>query len=111
MDDRTNSGISDREYFMITMNFNACRNALATANLDHSHAQFHLGRLYHSGIGMPEDHTEAASWYRKSADNCYARVTYEVGLCPETDDRILEFEPGAISYFRAAVERRNAGRK
>jgi TPR repeat protein len=104
MDGRTNFEISDSECFMTKMNFNVCRNALAIANSDHSHAQFHLDRLYNSGIGMPEDDTEAASWYQKSADNCYARPMYAVGLSLETGDGILEFEPGAISYFRAAAE-------
>ena len=35
-------------------------------------AEYRLGVLYDKGQGVPQDHVEAARWYRKAADHGYA---------------------------------------
>ena len=42
-----------------------CRHA---ANAGHVEAQYHLGMFYKSGIGTPEDRTEALRWYKVAAE-------------------------------------------
>ena len=44
-------------------------------------AQFNLGLMYHGGLGLPRNETEAVSWYEKAAQNGYqpAQVYMVVG--------------------------------
>ena len=37
------------------------------ANQGDANAQFHLGTMYTTGSGVPQDFAEAAKWFRKSA--------------------------------------------
>lgn len=43
-------------------------------------AQFNLGLLYDSGRGVPQDHKEAAAWYRKAADRGYPAAQFNLGV-------------------------------
>src|SRR4030067_730070 len=42
-------------------------------------AQLNLGLLYDNGQGVPQDHAEAAKWYRKAAEQGNAKGQYELG--------------------------------
>jgi TPR repeat protein len=42
-------------------------------------AQFHLGNLFATGIGVAEDQAQCATWWRKSADKGYALAQYWLG--------------------------------
>lgn len=44
-------------------------------------AQFNLGLMYHSGLGLAQSEAEAVKWYQKAADGGYssARVYLVVG--------------------------------
>ena len=42
-------------------------------------AQYHLGIMYDNGAGVPQDHAEAAKWYRLAADQGDARALAALG--------------------------------
>ncbi|MBI3441868.1 MAG: sel1 repeat family protein [Proteobacteria bacterium] len=42
-------------------------------------AQYHLGDLYATGLGVAKDDVEAAKWYRKAADQIYHSAKYKLG--------------------------------
>jgi TPR repeat protein len=46
----------------------AARPFLAAARASNSKAQLKIGWHYENGIGVPQSYNEAASWYRKAAD-------------------------------------------
>ena len=43
-------------------------------------AQAYLGYLYAEGRGVPQNHTQAAIWYRRAADQGHSGAQYELGL-------------------------------
>ncbi|MGF1447906.1 MAG: protein kinase [Opitutales bacterium] len=45
---------------------------------DHSEAQFSMGMLYESGLGVPTDPALALAWYQRAADNGNARAKRKV---------------------------------
>ena len=52
----------------------AAREYRALAENNDPAAQFGLGLLYHFGEGVPQDHAEAARWYRRAAMQGEARA-------------------------------------
>src|SRR5258708_6387990 len=46
-------------------------------------AQYNIGVLYTSGLGVPNDYAEAARWYRKAADQGFAPAQYYLGVLYE----------------------------
>ena len=46
-------------------------------------AQRNLGQMYEDGAGVREDWVTAAQWYRKSADQGYAKGQASLGRCYE----------------------------
>jgi uncharacterized protein len=42
-------------------------------------SQFYLGTLYEKGLGVPQDHAEAAKWYRKAADQGDSTAQFTLG--------------------------------
>ena len=42
-------------------------------------AQYNLGIMYADGLGVPENDSEAAKWYRKAADQGDAEAQFNVG--------------------------------
>jgi hypothetical protein len=43
-------------------------------------AQTHLGFLFETGRGVPQNYTEAAMWYRRAAEQGDSRAQYSLGL-------------------------------
>ena len=43
-------------------------------------AQTHLGRMYNSGQGVPQDYAAAVKWFRKAADQGYAYAQFSLGV-------------------------------
>ena len=41
------------------------------------------GRLLHNGQGVAKDQVEAVKWYRKAAEQNYAKAQYNLGVCYE----------------------------
>ena len=42
-------------------------------------AQFILGGMYVTGVGVPQDAAEAVAWYRRAAEQGHARAQYNLG--------------------------------
>jgi TPR repeat protein len=43
-------------------------------------AQYNLGLMYGKGWGVPQDYAEAAKWYRRAAEQGYAKAQYNLGV-------------------------------
>jgi uncharacterized protein len=43
-------------------------------------AEFYLGMMYDAGLGVAQDFTEAAKWYRRAADQGYAEAQLSLGV-------------------------------
>src|SRR5438270_450131 len=56
------------------------QNADNAADRHHPSAQANLGYIYAHGEGVPQDFTEAAKWYRKSADQGVALAQQNLGF-------------------------------
>ena len=67
-------------------------------------AQFSLGQLYETGVGVPQDLAQAQVWYRRAADrgNTYAMQNLGFLLAAGTDGR-TDY-PAAIPWFRQAAD-------
>ena len=50
------------------------------AATDDAETQFHLGTLYESGNGVPQDYAQAVLWYRKAAEQNLAIAQYRLGV-------------------------------
>ena len=51
----------------------------ARAEAGDAEAQFILGGIYVTGVGMPQDAAEAVAWYRRAAEQGDARAQYNLG--------------------------------
>ena len=52
----------------------------AKAEAGDAEAQVKLGDMYYFGRGVPKDYTQAVSWYRKAAQQGYAKAQYNLGV-------------------------------
>ncbi len=68
-------------------------------------AQFQLGAMYASGIGVKRDLTKAARWHRKAAEQGLARAQYQLGLDYASGDGVKSDQEEAARWFRRAAER------
>ena len=50
-------------------------------------AQFALGNMYDSGMGVPQDYAQAFAWTRKAADRGFRDAQNKVGCGPDTGHR------------------------
>ena len=44
-------------------------------------AQYNLGLCFYAGEGVAKDQVEAVKWYRKAAEQNYAKAQYNLGVC------------------------------
>ena len=70
--------------------------------------QYNIGLLYERGLGVPQNHAEAAQWYRRAAERNQAQgqnnlgVLYEKGLGVPQDFKV------AASWYLSAAEQGHA---
>jgi TPR repeat protein len=71
-------------------------------------AQYNLGVMYHSGEGVPQDHAEAAKWYRLAADqgNFFAQET--MGMFYYNGLGVPQDYAEALKWFRLVADQGNA---
>jgi TPR repeat protein len=62
-------------------------------------AQYYIGRMYHLGEGRVPDRWEAVRWYRKSAEQGFARAQNNLGVIYLNDGRTQD----ALKWFRKAA--------
>jgi len=57
----------------------AFKDILPLAEAGDARAQFNVGLFYAQGLGVPQDHAEAAKWYRLAASQGYAPAQGSLG--------------------------------
>lgn len=71
-------------------------------------AQYNLGLMYDHGQGVPQDHAEAARWYRMAGDQGHADAEYNLGRDYYSGTGVAKDYGEAAKCFRKAADRGNA---
>ena len=56
------------------------------------------------GDGLPQDAAEAVKWYRKAADQGYAKAQYNLGVCYTQGTGGPQDSAEAVKWYRNAAE-------
>lgn len=76
---------------------------LAKAQAGDAIAQYNLGLLYHEGQGVPKDYAEAATWWRKAADQGDATAQWSLGTLYNFGQGVpRDYRQAAFWYLQAA---------
>lgn len=68
-------------------------------------AQFNLGFMYETGLGVPEDQTRALLWYHSAAEQGFALAQYNLGRLYTFGQGIPQSDAEAKRWFQRAAER------
>ena len=60
--------------------------------------------MYNSGQGVPQDYTQAAFWFRKSAEQGNSQAQSNLGVMYYSGQGVPEDYTQASSWFRKATE-------
>ena len=71
-------------------------------------AQVHLGVMYETGLGVPQDYAEALGWYRKAAEQGMAGAQYVLGIMYDNGKGAPQDDAEAMKWYRKAAEQGNA---
>ena len=71
-------------------------------------ARYYLGRMYADGTGIEQNHTIAAEWYLKSAQQGYAKAQYELGKMYEKGLGVKRDYRIAAKWYHKAAEQGDA---
>ena len=66
-------------------------------------AQYNMGVLYDSGLGVPADKARARLWYQKSAEQGYAQAQNNLGRMFYLGDEVPPDYAKAAAYFRQSA--------
>lgn len=71
-----------------------------------ANAQYSLGRMYRKGLGVPQDHREAAKWLRRAADqgNVLAQMEVEAPLAYHIIQQLRCLQPPEPIFTFLALE-------
>ena len=72
-------------------------------------AQFDFGFMYDFGADIPENHVEAAKWYRKAAEQGNVAAQYSLGFLYERGKGVPKDYFEAAKWYRKAADRGHAG--
>jgi uncharacterized protein len=72
-------------------------------------AEFYLGMMYDAGLGVAQDFTEAAKWYRRAADQGYAEAQLSLGVRYRWGRGVAKDDAEAIRLYRLAAAQGHAG--
>ncbi len=67
-------------------------------------AQFHLGRAYQRGDGVPEDDAEGVAWYRRAAEQGYADAQFALGFVYSNGQGAPLDDAESVAWFLRAAE-------
>lgn len=76
---------------------------LPVARAGNAQAQFILGQMSHSGLGVQLDPTEAVRWYRMAADRSYAPAQYALARAYADGQGVPVDHDRAIAWLTAAA--------
>ena len=72
---------------------------------NHSGLQLYIGLMYHEGQGVPQDHAQAAVWYRKAAEQGDARAQLFLGYAYDHGEGIpQDYAQAAVWVHKAAKQ-------
>lgn len=71
-------------------------------------AQFNLGLMYDSGIGVPQDHKEAMEWYLKAAQQGHANSQYNLGVMYDEGIGVSQDDNEAVEWYLEASKQGHA---
>ena len=80
----------------------------ASAEAGDAEAQFILGGIYITGVGVPHDAAEAVAWYRRAAEQGHARAQYNLGGMYREGRGVPQDAAGAVAWYRRAAEQGHA---
>jgi len=66
--------------------------------------QYNLGILYANGQGVPQNHVEAAKWYRLAADQGHAAAQYNLGASYANGQGVPQDHVEAAKWYRLAAD-------
>ena len=75
----------------------------------HAEAEYNLGIMHDEGLGIPQDHAEAAKWYRKAAEQGYARAQLDLGFMYSYGEGVPQDYVQAHMWFDLAASRFTPG--
>ena len=67
-----------------------------------------FGRLLRQGRRRGEGSVEAVKWYRKAAEQNYAKAQYNLGVCYEHGEGVAKDPVEAVKWYRKAAEQNYA---
>ena len=73
------------------------------AATDDAETQFHIGTLYETGKGVPQDYTQAVLWYRKAAEQNLAIAQYRLGVLYANGVGVPLDKAQSASWFQKAA--------
>ncbi len=74
------------------------------AQAGNAEAQFNLGLMYSTGIGVPENDVEAVKWYRRAAEQGHAESQFELGEMYYYGRDVPHSYVEAAKWYRRAAE-------
>ena len=80
----------------------------ASAEAGDAEAQFILGGMYVTGVGVPQDAAEAVAWYRRAAEQGDARAQYNLGGMYRKGRGVPQDAAEAVAWYRRAAEQGHA---
>ena len=60
------------------------------------------------GQGVAKNDVEAVKWFRKAAEQNYARAQYNLGVCYAKGQGVAKDEAEAVKWYRKAAEQNYA---
>jgi TPR repeat protein/S1-C subfamily serine protease len=81
----------------------AFREFMPLALAGDSTAQYNLGVLYSHGEGVPQNHAEAARWYRRAADQGLADAQTKLGAMYVLGQGVPQNDAEAVRWYRMAA--------
>ncbi|MYE36659.1 MAG: sel1 repeat family protein [Rhodobacteraceae bacterium] len=72
------------------------------------HAQFNMGIMHERGEGVPENHAEAARWFRLAAEQGYAEAQYCLATMYESGEGVAWGYEEAIKWYEHAARQGHA---
>jgi TPR repeat protein len=80
----------------------------ALAEQGNAVAQNDLGVRYGNGRGVPEDHAEAARWYRLAAEQGRATAQFLLGNMYDVGEGVPEDDVEAVRWYRRSADQGDA---
>ena len=80
----------------------------ASAEAGDAEAQFNLGGMYVTGVGVPQDAAAAVAWYRRAAEQGNATAQNNLGAMYAEGVGVPPDAAAAVAWYRRAAEQGNA---